>query len=370
MSKFYTHIALALTCLLFTTYTAFAQIAVPRGPSPQAEVSQTIGLSTINVNYSRPSVRDRQVYGTNLAHYGFQNLGFGTSTAAPWRAGANENTIITFSHDMTVGGKPIKAGTYGYFIALAESGPATLILSKNSTAWGSFFYNQSEDALRVNITPQPISHQETLIFEFNNITPNSTTLMLKWEKLGFPIKIEVAVADIVLAEARKVMQDQPGFNRQTYEQAAGYALQNGGDMPEALGWINNAIEGQFYSQKTFTNHQIKAGILTAMGRADEATALMDQALDFGTVLEIHQYGRQQIASGNVDKALAVFKFNAKKYPNTWPVHYGMARAYSAQGDFKNAIKHLNKALANAPDPGSKGRVQANLDKLNKGEDIN
>lgn len=368
MSKIFTHLVLGLTLLFIGSVRA--QIDAPRAASPQATVSQTIGLTEITVEYSRPSVRDRQIYGTPLAHYGFQNLGFGTSKAAPWRAGANENTKITFSHDIMVGGDKIEAGTYAYFIALAETGPSTIILSKNSTAWGSFFYDESEDAGRWMITTETIPHQEALTFEFDEITANSTVLTLKWEKLAFPIKIEVPVADIVLAEARKAMQDQPGFNRQTWEQAAGFALQNNTDLDEALVWINNAIEGKFYSQKTFTNHQIKAQILTALGRSDEADAVMDSAVDLATILEMHQYGRQLIAAGQVDKAMTVFQKNADNNPGTWPVHYGMARGYSAKGDFKNAIAHLEKALANAPNQGSKDRVAANIEKLKNNVDIN
>lgn len=368
MSKFYTHIVLGFTLLIASV--VHAQIQTPRAASPQATVSQTIGLTSITVDYSRPSVRDREIYGTPIAHYGYQDLGFGTSKAAPWRAGANENTKITFSHDVVIGGGQIKAGTYGYFIALAESGPATIILSNNTSAWGSFFYDESEDAARVKVTPQIIAHQETLVFEFDEITANSTVLKLKWEKMAFPIKIEVPVAEIVLAEARKSMQDQPGFNRQTWEQAAGFALQNNVNLEEALGWIDNAIEGKFYSQKTFTNHSIKAQLLTALGKADEADAVMTDAMDLATILEMHQYGRQLIAAGQVDKALGIFERNAKENPNTWPVHYGMARGYSAKGDYKKALAHLEKALANAPNDASRGRVAANIDKLKNNQDIN
>lgn len=368
MSKIFTHLVLGLTMLLMGP--TYAQIDTPRGASPQAVTTQTIGLTQITVDYSRPSVRDREIYGTQLAHYGFQNLGFGTSKAAPWRAGANENTKITFSHDVMVGGDKIKAGTYGYFIALAESGPATVILSKNSTSWGSYFYDESEDVARWMITPEAIPHQETLVFEFDDITANSTVLKLKWEKLAFPLKIEVPVADIVLAEARKSMQDQPGFNRQTWEQAAGFALQNNTDLEDALVWINNAIEGQFYSQKTFTNLQMKAQILNALGRSGEVDAVMNEAMDLATILEMHQYGRQLIAAGQTDKAMGVFKRNAEQNPNTWPVHYGLARGYSAKGDYKTALAHLEKALANAPNQGSKDRVAANIEKLKNNEDIN
>ena len=213
-------------------------------------------------------------------------------------------------------------------------------------------------------------HTEQLTYGFNDVTATSATAVLSWEKKQIPFKIEVAVTDIVLADIRKKMQSQPGFNRQTWEQAANYASNNGGDLNEALGWINNAIAGQFYSQQTFANTQIKAGILNKMGKQAEAMAEMDAILPQATVLQLHQYGRQLIAVGQKDKALEVFKMNAKNNKDTWPVHYGMARGYSASGDYKSALKHLKKALNNAPNAASKGRVQANIDKLEKGEDIN
>ncbi len=193
---------------------------------------------------------------------------------------------------------------------------------------------------------------------------------LNWEKKQFPFKIEVGVADIVLKDIRQKLENQPGFNRQTWEQAAAFALNNGGDLEEALVWINGAISGKFFSQQTFNNTNIKAGILNKMGKQDEAIAALDSYLPNASVLEAHQYGRQLINFGKKDKALEVFKMNAKKNKDTWPVHYGLARGYSAKGDFKKAIKHLKIALKNAPNAGSKGRVQANIAKLEKGEDIN
>ena len=127
-------------------------ITTPRAASPAAKTSQTIGISKVTIKYSRPSVRERAIWGTNLAHYGYNNLGFGTATAAPWRAGANENTTITFSDDAKVEGKNIPAGTYGLFVGLNEDGKADIIFSKNSSSWGSFFYTQDEDQLRVTVT--------------------------------------------------------------------------------------------------------------------------------------------------------------------------------------------------------------------------
>ncbi|AXG71681.1 hypothetical protein KORDIASMS9_03938 [Kordia sp. SMS9] len=354
-------------CLLFTT-TAFSQITTPRG-SQKATVSQTVGTSEITIEYSRPKVREREIWG-KLVPYGMNNLGFGTATASPWRAGANENTVITLSHDATIGGKPIKAGTYGLHMIVNENNKATVILSSNSTSWGSYFYKPEEDVLRVDVTSTEIPHEELLTFDFIQVTADSATLALQWGKKEIPFTISFDVTNIVLTDIRNKMRDQPGFNRQTWEQAASFALSNGGDLEEALTWINNAIAGQFYSKQTFNNTQIKAAILMKQNKKAEALAAMDEVMPVATVLEIHRYGRQLIGQGMTDKALEIFEYNAKKHKGTWPVHYGLGRGYAAKGDFKKAIKHLEKALQNAPNPQSKANVQANIDKLKKGEDIN
>ena len=141
-------------------------------------------------------------------------------------------------------------------------------------------------------------------------------------------------------------------------------------MENALNWINTAQQGAFFSQKNFANASIKAAILNQMGKSDEANAEMESVLDQATALEAHQYGRQLIAQGNRDKALQVFQGNLDKNDGQWPTHYGMARGYSATGNMKAALKHLRKALDNAPNEASKGRVAANIAKLEKGEDIN
>ena len=368
MTKIYSHLVSMLAFMLLTTVSIEAQITTPRG-SQATTVSQTVGTSTIAITYSRPSVKDREIWG-KLVPYGLNDPGFGTSKAAPWRAGANENTTISFSHDVKVEGKPIKAGTYGLHIEVKENNAATLFLSNNSTSWGSFFYDPAEDALRADITTTTVPHTEMLTFSFPEVTPTTAVATLAWEKKAFPFTIEVPVTEIVLTDIRKSMRDQPGFNRVTYEQAAGFSLNNGGDLEEALGWINSAIEGQFFSQKNFNNLQLKAGILNKMGNATEAMATLEEAKQIGTVLEVHQLGRQLIGMGMKDKAVEVFEYNANKNKDTWPVHYGLARGYSAKGDYKKALKHLEKAHANAPNPPSKQRVAANIEKLKNGEDIN
>jgi tetratricopeptide (TPR) repeat protein len=359
---------IAFVTLLLSVNSINAQLNTPRG-SQKATVKQTIGITNIAITYSRPSVKDREIWG-KLVPYGMNNLGFGTAKESPWRVGANENTVIKFSNDVTVEGQPIKAGKYGLHMVVKEDGNADIIFSSNYSAWGSFFYNPDEDVLKVSVKTKEVPHKELLTFEFVDVQPTSTTAALIWEKKEIPFKIEAAVTDIVLADIRKKMQGQAGFNRANWEQAAGFASNNGGDLNEALQWIDAARNGQFFSKKTFANAQIKAGILNKLGKQDEGLKLMDESLADGTVLQVHGYGRQLITLGLKDKAMEVFKWNAAHHKNTWPVNYGLGRAYSAKGNYKAAIKYMNKAMALAPAQANKDRVQANIDKLKKGENIN
>jgi tetratricopeptide (TPR) repeat protein len=344
-----------------------AQLNTPRG-SQKATVKQTIGITDIYITYSRPSVKGREIWG-KLVPYGMNNFGFGTAKESPWRAGADENTIIKFTHDVTFEGKPIKAGKYGLHMVINENGDADIILSKNHTAWGSYFYEPSEDVVKVTVKTKEVPHRELLTYDFVDVQPTSTTAALIWEKKHIPFKIEVPVTDIVISEIKKDMQGQAGFSRQNWEQAAGFALNNGGDLTEALQWISDAREGQFFSQKTFANAQLKATILNKLGKQAEGLKLMNESLASGTVFQVHGYGRALINQGLKDEALKVFKWNAANHKNTWPVNYGLSRAYAAKGNTKTATKYLNKALKLAPDKGSKGRVQANIDRLKKGEAI-
>ncbi|MGB5270535.1 MAG: DUF2911 domain-containing protein [Eudoraea sp.] len=357
-----------LVAFMFFCIMGNAQLDLPRG-SQKAKVSQRIGITDISISYSRPAVKDREVWG-KLVPYGMNNLGFGTAKESPWRAGANENTVIKFTNDVKIEGKPISAGKYGLHMIITEGDKATVIFSKNYEAWGSYFYEPSEDALRVEVTTKEIPHTEALTYLFSQVDANSAVASLNWEKKQIPFKIEVDVTNTVLADIRHKLQNSPGFNRQTWEQAANFSLNNDGDLDEALGWIDATIAGMFFSQKTFNNLSTKAKILAKQGKKAEVDAVMDEALGLATILEVHGYGRQLIAQGEKEKALEVFKMNAKKNKGQWPVDYGLARAYSAMGDNKTALKHLKIAAQRAPDQQNKDAIAANITKLENGEGIN
>jgi len=152
--------------------------------SQKALVSQTIGLTDITIVYQRPAVKQRKIWGGLVP--------FNNGKPFPWRGGANENTTISFSTDVEVEGKPLTAGTYGlHFIPAADTW--IIIFSKNSTSWGSFSYNEAEDALRITVTPKKEDEvEEYLTFEFENPQPNSVSVELVWEKLSVPFTVTVA----------------------------------------------------------------------------------------------------------------------------------------------------------------------------------
>src|SRR6201989_1227890 len=186
---------LALLCIA-TTLRSSAQLtsmtALPSGGNKKAAVSERIGLTDVTLTYDRPAVKGRegQIWG-KLVPEGYTDQGFGTSKAAPWRAGANENTTITFSTDVMIEGKPLPAGKYGFFVAYGAS-ECTLIFSHNNSSWGSFFYDPKEDALRVTVKPVALDKEvERLRYEFVDQKEDAATIALEWEKLSIPFNVKV-----------------------------------------------------------------------------------------------------------------------------------------------------------------------------------
>ncbi|TDQ27823.1 DUF2911 domain-containing protein [Tenacibaculum caenipelagi] len=343
--------------LMLLSVDMHAQLNLPRG-SQQATVSQRIGITDIYIKYSRPSVRNREVWG-KLVPYGMNDLRFGTAKESPWRAGANENTIVKFTDDVSIEGKPLKAGKYGLHMVISEDNTATIIFSKNYTAWGSFFYNPKEDALRVNVKAKTIPFVEQLTFDFTNVDATSAIASLKWEKKQIPFKIEVDVTKVVLEDIRKKLQDQPGFSRQTWEQAANFSLNNGGDLNEALVWIDKAIAGQFFSQKTFNNLSIKAQILNKLGRVEEYGKLMDEAASMANINQLNRLGYTMINAKDYARAIKYLKRNVANNPTSANAYDSLGEAYKEAGDKKNAVKALKKSLSLNPP----ANVKANSEKL-------
>lgn len=362
---------LALLCLA-TSLSSTAQLTtLPGGGNTKAAVTERIGLTDVTINYDRPGVKGRegQIWG-KLIPVGYTNQGFGTSKAAPWRAGANENTTISFTTDVMVEGKPLPAGKYGFFIAY-DPNECTLIFSKNNSSWGSFFYDPKEDALRVTVKPVALNNEvERLRYEFTDQKENAATVVLEWEKLSIPFRVEVDYVDQQVESFRRELRNTPGFTFNSYMQAAQFCAARKVDLQEGLAWADAAISMPGIGDKNFNTLSTKAQVLNAMDRKDEADAMMKEALPLGKVIDIHGYARQLVAQKRTKDAFDAFQLNYNRHPNEFTTNMGMARGYSALGDYKKALEYLKKAQAQAPDDLNKNNIATLLPKLEKGQDIN
>src|SRR2546423_3910194 len=339
------NILLFIGCIAILPISLFSQISLtglPSGGNKKAVIGEQIGLTDVTIHYDRPGVKGREgkIWG-QLIPVGFIDQGFGSSKAAPWRAGANENTTIEFSKDVMIEGQPLKAGKYGFFVAYDPSEP-TLIFSKNSSSWGSFFYDDKEDALRVKVKAVKTDNNvEWLKYEFLNQTENAATIALEWEKLMIPFKVETNYINDQLESFRNELRSQRGFFWTSWNQAAQWSLQHNVNLDQALLWADTAISANFGGSGIFQPYSTKAQILYKLGRNAEADAILKQSLPLATMIDLHQYGRQLVQEKKFREALDVFKMNYAKNPNQFTTLMGMTRGYSATADFKNALKYAN-----------------------------
>lgn len=343
---------LSIVCIIsLFAWGSSASPAQPQLPqtqqSPAATISQTVGISNIEVVYHRPGVKGRTVWGS-LVPYG-----------EVWRAGANENTTIRFSHDLKVEGQTLQAGTYGLHM-IPTSGTWTIIFSKNSTSWGSFFYNQVEDALRVTVAPQPADFHEWLQYEFSDLSDSSAVLSLFWEKLRVPIKLSFDTPGLTMAEARNTyLRGLAGFGWQGFNQAAQYAVRNTTDLAQAMKWVDQSIG----LNENFNNLRTKATILDKMGKTAEATALRDKSMKLATEADLNILGYTYMNGNKMKEAIEVFESNVKAHPESWNVYDSLGEALQKKGDKSGAIKNYEKALKMVGDDQNRKRITGILTKL-------
>ncbi len=369
------HSILIFTVILFAL-PLFSQVpfnsALPNGYTRKATVSEQVGLTQVSITYYRPAVNGREgkIWG-GVVPKGFVNQGFGNGNPSPWRAGANENTVVEFDKDVKVEGQLLPKGKYGFFIAY-DPLESTIIFSKKSDAWGSFFYDEKDDVLRVKVKPVPVDKSvENLKYEFLNQTPNSATINLFWEKLSIPFKIEVDYLkqqfDALVAES----QNPQGFTWQGLNIAANWALQNNYRLDKALEWATLASGPNFPGDPTsFAALTTKANILDKLNRPDEAAAVVKAALPFGNAGQLQQLGRQLLSAKKSQAAMEVFQYNYNKNPTQFVALVGMVRGFSGTGEYAKALEFANKALPLAPNDNNKQAVEGMIAKLKDGKDIN
>src|SRR5713226_2557736 len=327
------------------------ELNLPR-VSQRGTVSQRIGLTDVSITYHRPEVGGREIWG-KIVPYG-----------KVWRAGANENTTITFSDDVTVEGKPLAAGTYGLH-AIPDKDQWTIIFSKNSTSWGSFSYDEKEDALRVSVKPQAADFREALTYTFEEVKPDSAAATLRWEKLAVPFHISVEVKAVVLKSIKNELRSVGGFTWAGYNEAAQWCLDNNYNLEEALKWEDTSIQ----NEEHFENWETKSRILEVMGRKEESAKALATALEKASAIQLYTYARGLQRQGNAKRAFELYPQVPKKDANHWISHLAVARISSNTGDFPTAAKEMTMAISGAPDA-TKPFLQPLLKRLEARDDIN
>ncbi len=356
-SRFLLAISLGLTFCISSAQAQFkngsqaTELNLPR-TSQHGVTTQTIGLSTVTIDYSRPLAGTREVWGKTVPY------------GKVWRAGANENTTIAFSDDVSIEGKPLAAGTYGLHM-IPDKDQWTIIFSKNSTSWGSFSYDEKEDALRVTVKPATDQNFDALTYTFDDVKPDSAVATLRWEKLAVPFRVSVDVKAVTLKSIRNQLRSVGGFNWSGYDEAANWCLDNNYNLEEALRWEDTSIQ----NEDRFENLETKSRILDAMGKKDDAAKTRSAAFAKASATQLYAYARGLQRAGDTKRAFEIYPEVAKRDPNHWLSHLAQARLASHTGDYATASRELKLAIAIAPDA-NKSFLEPMLAKLETKTDFN
>jgi hypothetical protein len=291
--------------------------------SQRAVVVQRIGLTDITITYHRPLAGTRKIWG-GIVPYG-----------QVWRAGANENTAIEFSTPVSVEGQPLAKGIYGLHM-MPGADSWTVIFSKNSSAWGSFSYNQAEDALRVTVKPQPAELHDALTYDFDDVKPGSAVVKLQWEKLAVPFTVSANETEVTLASLRDELRSGKQYVWESGAEAAQYCLANKVAYEEGLAWANKSIA----IEERFENLILKSDLLKALNRESESTPVREKAMSAANVTQIYFYARSLQSQNQPAQAMDVFKVTVKRFPDHWLGHMAAARLASASGDYTAALKEV------------------------------
>jgi tetratricopeptide (TPR) repeat protein len=224
---------------------------------------------------------------------------------------------------------------------------------------------QDEDALRVKVKPQASELHDALAYDFDDVKPDSAVVTMRWEKVAVPFKVRVNVNDIVTASIHQQIHGMNQYYWEGWDDAAGYFLANKINLDEALKYEDQSIQ----NEERYDNLMSKSKILEAMGRQQDADSFRTKALDKASALQLYVYARQLQGEKKQDEAMAVYQSTAKKFPDYWTTHLGLARVYSAKGDFDNAVKEVKLSMNGAPDA-NKNALETYTKRLEAKDDIN
>ncbi|MDX1429734.1 MAG: DUF2911 domain-containing protein, partial [Rhodothermales bacterium] len=257
----------------------------------------------------------------------------------------------------------LPAGKYGLHMIPGQTS-WTVIFNKDHSSWGSFFYEEENDALRVTVTPEKGPFEERMGFAFHDQDDSGgVTIALAWEEVVVPFRVQVAdYQQTVLASLERELLGRPGLAPQSWTAAVNYCIRTQETSDVCVEWADTAIQ----RNPGFNSRVTKANLLRLRGDEAEATAIIDAALAGGTENDLNNYGYQLLQRGDTEGAIAVFVTNVERHPDSWNVYDSLAEGYANAGQTAKAIEYYTKALEMVGDDRQKDRIRDALSKLRAG----
>ena len=365
---------LSLSLLLLAPRAQAQSITTPpSGDNQKCTVIQGIGLVSVRIDYSSPNVhsptgedRTGHIWG-ELVPYGLADITYNDCKECPWRAGANENTVFTVSHDVLINGQPLKAGAYGLHMIPGKD-EWTILFNRHSEGWGSFFYDPKLDVLRVQVKPTKSDYHEWLTYEFDDRETDHATAILKWENLQIPFTVQVPnIQELYFERISSELRGAKGFQSVDLVAGSQFCMQNKFHLDTAMLWAQKAVTATGAGVENFNTISNLALAQMANGKAEESAQTLDRALQMpdASAPAVHQLGRQLQGAGRPKEALRVFEGNFKRFKGVWPTPFGLARGYEGVGDLPRAIAAAKLALPKAPDEANRKNIQGFIERLQK-----
>jgi len=306
-------------------------------PSQMAKVFQRVGTTDLEIEYHAPLANGREIFG-DVVVYNEKMHGI----PHPWRAGANENTIIRFNHDVQINGKPLKAGEYGLHIFVSERS-WQLAFSTYSEGWGSFAYDANQDALRVSVTPEAVVYQDWLSYRFIVPKAHAATVELHWadQRITFDISTNVNA---------NIIADVAGMEEENWSALLAAANSTMALKPQDIDAAMALVDQSMAMQNSMTGRMLKVKLLEKQGKKKEAERVKAKAIEEGNAQELFSYAMSLNNTGEIEEALRVLELNAKRHPDHWYSYMGLGNYYRTREDVK-AIDYWKKAHELAPERG-------------------
>jgi hypothetical protein len=335
-----------LFLLLLVAPSLFAQRLTTPQPSPHARVEETVGVTDFSVDYHRPSVKNRRIWG-GLVPYD-----------EIWRAGANEPTLVSFSTPVKVEEQPLAAGTYSLYFIPGEK-QWTAVFNRFTEGWGTYSYDPAEDVLRVRVAPHQAEMQERLLYAIEDATDSAATLAMRWEALRVPVRIAIDTPALVTASIKSALRSESHWDPQAWGEAAVYAFRSR-DLDAALTYVDRALE----MQPTAQNYRLKARILEAKGDDAAAKPLAERAAQLmNPDRAARSTAYMLLAQKKYDEASAVMKKAIEANPKSWEAHTVMGDILATKGDRAAAKEWYAKAMALAPGQSERTEVQDSINAM-------